>query len=68
MTSKPSPLTVGILPNNMIGIGKLNFAEKISNCYSVQRNLFKDIMASFIESFMPNISHLNPEFQPVVNA
>ncbi|WP_080523234.1 IS701 family transposase [Methyloprofundus sedimenti] len=51
-----------------VQLQKLSFAEVISNCYSVQRNLFKDIMASFIETFMPNISHLNPEFQPVVNA
>jgi len=51
-----------------VQLQKLSFAEVINNCYSVQRNLFKEVIASFIGTFMPNLSHLNPEFQPVVNA
>ncbi|GFO76021.1 transposase, IS701 family [Bathymodiolus platifrons methanotrophic gill symbiont] len=51
-----------------VQLQKLSFAEVINNCYSVQRNLFKDVIASFIGTFMPKLNHLNPEFQSVVNA
>ena len=51
-----------------VQLQKLSFATVLNNCYSLQRNLFKDVIASFIETFMPNMTHLNPEFQPVVNA
>jgi len=51
-----------------VQLQKLSFTEVINNCYSLQRNLFKDVIASFIGTFMPNMAHLNPEFQPVVNA
>ncbi|MGR9051560.1 MAG: IS701 family transposase, partial [Gammaproteobacteria bacterium] len=40
----------------------------INNCYSVQRNLFKEVIATFIESIVPTMKHLNPVFHPVVNA
>lgn len=51
-----------------VQLQKLSFAAVINNCYSMQRNLFKDVIASFIGTFMPNMAHLNPEFQRVVNA
>jgi len=51
-----------------VQLQKLSFAAVINNCYSVQRDLFKEVIASFIGSVMPNLAHLNPEFQPVVNA
>ncbi|MFA5920413.1 MAG: hypothetical protein WC856_03880 [Methylococcaceae bacterium] len=40
----------------------------IDNCYSAQRNLFSEVFAGFIGTLMPIMSHLNPEFQTVVNA
>jgi hypothetical protein len=51
-----------------VQLQKLSFTEVINNCYSLQRNLFKDVIASFIGTFMPKMNHLNPEFQPLVNA
>ena len=51
-----------------VQLQKLSFTAVINNCYSLQRNLFKDVIASFIGTFMPNMTHLNPEFRPVVNA
>jgi hypothetical protein len=51
-----------------VQLQKLSFTAVINKGYSMQRNLFKDVIASFIETFMPNMTHLNPEFQPVVNA
>ena len=42
--------------------------ELISNCYRLQRDLFKDVVAPFIHSIMPSMEKLNSQFQPVVNA
>lgn len=51
-----------------VQLQKLSFTVVINNCYSAQRNLFKDVVASFIGTYMPKMTHLNPEFHPVVNA
>ena len=51
-----------------VQLQKLSAMSLISNCYSVQRNLFNEVIAAFIGTFMPTIAHLNPEFRPVVNA
>jgi len=51
-----------------VQLQKLSFAAVINNCYSLQRNLFKDVIASFIGTCIPTMAHLNPEFQSVVNA
>jgi hypothetical protein len=51
-----------------VQLQKLSFTAVINNCYSLQRNLFNDVIASFIGTFMPKMNHLNPEFQHVVNA
>lgn len=40
----------------------------ISNCYKLRRELFNEIIASFIEAFAQGKEHLNPKFQAVVNA
>jgi len=40
-----------------VQLQKLSFSEIIKNCYSVQRNLFKDVMVSLIGIFMLNINH-----------
>lgn len=42
--------------------------EVLRNCYHLQRDLFKEVIAGFIHTFMPNLEHLNPQFQPLVNA
>ena len=42
--------------------------ELIKNCYQLQRDLFKDVVASFIHSIIPSMENLNSQFQPVVNA
>lgn len=51
-----------------VQLQKLSVMSVINNCYGLQRNLFNGVMASFIGTFMPSMAHLNPEFQPVVNA
>jgi hypothetical protein len=42
--------------------------ELISNGYRLQRDLFNDLVASFIRSIIPSMENLNSRFQPVVNA
>ncbi len=42
--------------------------DLISNCYRLQRNLFNDVMASFIRAIIPAMENLNSQFQPVGNA
>lgn len=51
-----------------VQLQKLSVAAVINNCYSVQRDLFKEVIASFIGNIVPTMKHLNPEFHPVVNA
>jgi hypothetical protein len=51
-----------------VQLQKLSAMSLIDNCYSVQRNLFNEVVAGFIGTLMPTMAHLNPEFQPVVNA
>jgi hypothetical protein len=51
-----------------VQLQKLSVMALINNCYSVQRNLFNEIIAAFIGIFMPILAHLNPEFRHVINA
>ena len=51
-----------------VQLQKLSAMSLIDNCYSVQRNLFNEVIAGFIGTLMPTMVHLNPEFQAVVNA
>lgn len=51
-----------------VQLQKLSAMSLIDNCYSVQRNLFNEVIAAFIGTLIPTMAHLNPEFQPVVNA
>lgn len=40
----------------------LRVTDLISNCYCLQRNLFNQVIRSFIQSFMPTIEHLDSQF------
>jgi hypothetical protein len=51
-----------------VQLQRLCVMELISNCYQLQRDLFKDVVASFIRSIIPSMENLNSQFQPVVNA
>ena len=51
-----------------VQLQKLSAMSLIDNCYSVQRNLFNEVIAGFIGTLMTTMVHLNPEFQAVVNA
>lgn len=51
-----------------VQLQKLSAMSLIDNCYSVQRHLFNSVIARFIDTLMPTMAHLDPEFQAVVNA
>ena len=51
-----------------VQLQRLRAMEIISNCYRLQRDLFNEVIASFITGFMPSMQHLNSQFQSTVNA
>lgn len=40
----------------------------ISNAYCWQRDLYQDVVAAFVRSFIVGKEYLNPQFQTAVNA
>jgi len=51
-----------------IHLQQMRFADIISNAYQWQRELYKDVVASFVKGFMVGKEYLNPQFQAAVNA
>lgn len=51
-----------------VHLQKLCALEVITNCYRLQRELFQAVIASFIQEFILDKAHLNPQFSKVVNA
>lgn len=51
-----------------IHLQRLQITELISSVYQWQRELYQDVVASFIRSFIVGKDHLNPQFRPAVNA
>lgn len=51
-----------------VELQRLRAVDVISNCYKLRRELFNEIIASFVEVFAKDKGHLNPKFHAVVNA
>ncbi len=51
-----------------VQLQRLRATDIIRNCYRLQRELFNEVIATFVQAFIPNLEHLNPQFQPPVNA
>jgi hypothetical protein len=51
-----------------VQLQKMCAADLISNCYRLQRDLFNEVIAIFIQMLIPEIKNLDPQFRPVVNA
>ena len=51
-----------------VQLQRLQATDLLGNCYRLQRELFNEVMATFIHAFIPNLEHLNPQLQPPVNA
>ena len=51
-----------------VELQRLRAVDVIINCYRLRRELFNEIIASFIDAFIQDKEHLNPKFQAAVNA
>jgi hypothetical protein len=51
-----------------IHLQQMRFSEVISNAYAWKRDLYKDVVAAFVNSFISGKEYLNPQFRAVVNA
>jgi len=51
-----------------VELQRLCAVDIIRNCYALQRDLFSDIIADFVENFAPTMKRLKPEFSPSINA
>jgi len=51
-----------------VKLQQLRMAEVIKNSYALQRNLFNEVIAAFISTFIPGMDHMNSRFIRAVNA
>ncbi len=51
-----------------IHLQKMQFTYVIQHAYAWKRNLFKDVVAAFVSSFICGKEYLNPQFRAIVNA
>ena len=51
-----------------VHLQQMRFTDMISNAYQWQKGLYKEVVASFVKSFMLDKDYLNPQYQPPVNA
>jgi len=51
-----------------IHLQQMRFADLIGNAYQWRRSLFTEAVAAFINGFMVDKQHLNPQFRAAVNA
>ena len=46
----------------------LQVSDVTENIYRLRQDLFQEVVASFIQAFIPDKGHLNPQFRNAVNA
>jgi hypothetical protein len=51
-----------------VQLQKLSAINVLKNCYAIQRDLFNDVIRSFVEDFSPTMKNLEPQFKPSINA
>lgn len=51
-----------------VHLQRLQAADVIANAYRLRQDLFKDVVAAFINAFLPGREYLNPQFPVAVNA
>lgn len=51
-----------------VQLQQMRVTNLISNCYGLQRHLFDDVIASFIQAFMASKELFRPQFRAAVNA
>ena len=53
---------------SFIQLQKMRMSQLIANAYQWRRELYSDVVADFIRSFIPTVDYLNPQFRTAVNA
>jgi hypothetical protein len=53
---------------SFIQLQQMRMSQLIANAYQWQRNLYSDVVANFIRTFIPTLDYLNPQFRTAVNA
>ncbi len=51
-----------------VHLQEMQFTDVIQHAYAWKRDLFKDVVAAFISSFILGKDYLNPQFRTAVNA
>jgi hypothetical protein len=51
-----------------VHLQQMQIADVISNAYCWQRDLYKDVVAAFVRTFIVGKEYLNPQLQTAVNA
>ena len=54
--------------SGFVHLQKMQFCDAFANAYQCKRQLFCEVVASFIKSFVPGKESLQPQFRSVVNA
>jgi hypothetical protein len=53
---------------SFVHLQKMQITDIITNAYQWRRELFRDVIATFIHGFVPDKDNLLPKFRPAVNA
>jgi hypothetical protein len=53
---------------SFIQLQQMRISQLIANAYQWRRELYADVVANFIRSFIPTVDYLNPQFRTAVNA
>ena len=51
-----------------VKLQQMRATDIISNCYQLQRNMFNEVIRSFINSFVPQMSHMDSKYMGGTNA
>jgi hypothetical protein len=51
-----------------VKLQQMRATDIIINCYQLQRVMFNQVITTFINSFVPNIAHMNSRYYKAVNA
>lgn len=51
-----------------VALQRMKLTDLVRNCYELSRELFKSVIAKFVEEFAPSMESLLPKFSPSINA
>jgi len=51
-----------------VKLQQMRATDMIVNCYQLQRDMFNQVITTFIHSFVPSMAHMNSQYHGAVNA